>query len=116
MTAEQEALYRKFTESRQEPLRLSIALGSFFDEGLDVQARDMYGQYLRHRLQPAAAALIDADDTARLGRLAELGWFSARQMDTLIGLALGKKKTAALVWLLRWKGELYGFHDRDFSL
>ena len=116
MTTEQAALYRKFTESRQEPLRLSIALKSFFDEELDAQARDMYRQYLHRRLQPAAAALIDADDIVRLGQLAELGWFSARQVDGLIGLALGKKKTAALVWLLRWKGERYGFHDRDFSL
>ena len=116
MTAEQEARYRKFTASQQEPLRLSIALESFFNEELDAEARDTYRQYLHRRLQPAAAALIDADDTARLGQLAELGWFSAQQVDGLIGLAWEKKKAAALVWLLRWKGERYGFHDRDFSL
>ena len=71
---------------------------------------------MRRRIQPAAAALIDADNTARLGQLAELGWFNAQLVDGLIDLALKKQKVAALVWLLRWKGERYGFHDRDFSL
>ena len=116
MTEEQSARYQKFKESRQEPLRLSIALEYFFDEGLDTEAREAYQQYLHRRLRPASEALIDADDTVRLGELAEMGWFSQRQVDGLIELALRKKKTAALVWLLRWKGERYGFHDRDFSL
>ena len=116
MTAEQAALYQKFKESRQEPLRLSIALENFSEEGLDTEVREVYQQYLHRRFQPAAEALINACDTVRLGELAELGWFSQRQVDGLIELALRKKKTAALVWLLRWKGERYGFHDRDFSL
>lgn len=116
MTAEQAAGYQKFKESRQEPLRLSIALKSFFEEGLDTEVRGAYQQYLHRRLQPAAETLIDAGDTVRLRELAELDWFSERQVDGLIELALRKKKTAALVWLLRWKGEKYGFHDRDFSL
>lgn len=116
MTAEQTANYHKFTESRQEPLRLSIALEDFFEAGLDTETREAYRQYLHRRLQPASAALIDADDTVHLEGLAELGWFNAPLVDGLIDLALGKKKITALVWLLRWKGERYGFHDRDFSL
>ena len=97
MTAKQTALYQKFTTSRQEPLRPSIALESFFNEELDAEVRDTYSQYLHRRLQPAAAALIEADDTARLEQLAALGWFSARQVDELINLALKKKKIAALI-------------------
>ena len=108
--------YRKFTGSKQEPLRLSIALEGFFQDETDDEARIAYGQYLHRRLQPAAAALIDADDTARLSRLAALGWFTANQTDELIRLAREKRKTAALVWLLRWKGAQYGFPDKDFSL
>lgn len=108
--------YQKFTTSRQEPLRLSIALEGFFHADTAAEAREAYGQYLRRRLQPAAAALIEADDAARLARLAEQGWLTAKQTDDLIRLAREKKKTAALVWLLRWKGENYGFRDKDFSL
>ena len=42
MTTEQAALHQKFTESRQKPLRLSIALENFSDETLDTETRDMY--------------------------------------------------------------------------
>ncbi len=108
--------YQKFITSRQEPLRLSIALDGFFREDAAAEAREAYGQYLRRRLQPAAAALIEADDTVRLARLAEQGWFTAKQTDDFIRLAREKERTAALVWLLRWKGEHYGFRDKDFSL
>ncbi len=108
--------YQKFTTSKQEPLRLSIALEGFFQDETDDEARIAYGQYLHRRLQPAAAALIEADDTARLSQLAAQGWFTAKQTDELIRLAREKRKTAALVWLLRWKGAQYGFPDKDFSL
>lgn len=108
--------YQKFLTSRQEPLRLSIALEDFFLDGTAAEVREAYGHYLRRRLQPAAAALIKADDTERLARLAEAGWFTPRLTDALIRLAREEKKTAALVWLLRWKGEHYGFPDKDFSL
>lgn len=108
--------YQKFAASKQEALRLSIALEGFFQEETGEEARTAYGEYLRRRLQPAAAALIEADDAARLALFAAQGWFTAKQTDELIRLAREKRKTAALVWLLRWKGAQYGFPDRDFSL
>lgn len=108
--------YQKFTTSKQEPLRLSIALEGFFQDETDDEARTAYGQYLHRRLQPAATALIEADDTVRLACFAAQGWFTAKQTDELIRLAREKRKTAALVWLLRWKGAQYGFPDKDFSL
>ena len=96
--------YQKFTTSKQEPLRLAIALEGFFQEGTDSAAREAYVQYLHRRLLPAGAAL------------AAQGWFPAKQTEELIRMAREKRRTAALVWVLRWKGEQYGFHDRDFSL
>lgn len=108
--------YQKFITTQQEPVRLSIALEDFFRSGTDAGAREAYGQYLRRRLQPAAAALIAADDTVRLAQLAAQGWLTAGQTDRCIRLAAKEGKTAALVWLLRWKGETYGFQDRDLSL
>lgn len=106
--------YQKFITSKQEPLRLSIALADF--DRADGGARTAYLQYLHRRLQPAAAALVGADDTERLSKLAEQGWFTPKLTDELIRLAREKKKTAAFVWLLRWKGGQYGFRDRDLSL
>jgi hypothetical protein len=109
-----DARYEKFITSKQEPLRLKIALEGFFQPETADDTRAAYGAYLRRRLRPAAEALIDGDDTLRLAQLA--GWLTAQDTDALISLAREKKKTAALVWLLRWKGERYGFSDRDFSL
>lgn len=105
--------YQKFQQSRQEPLRLSIALEEFFQDE-DPVRRAAYEQYLRRRLQPAVQRLVESDDTLGLSRLAP--WFTAGQTDAFIALAREKRKTAALVWLLRWKGEHYGFPDKDFSL
>lgn len=108
--------YQTFITSKQEPLRLSIALEGFLREETDDQARSAYREYLRRRLQPAAVRLIEAEDTAGLSRLAAEGWFTEKLTDDLLRSAREMRKTAALVWLLRWKGEQYGFHDRDFSL
>ena len=107
-----DAWYQKFTVSKQESLRLSIALEQFGQA--DGEAREAYLQYLHRRLQPAAAALISAGDTVRLAQLAE--WFTEKQIDTMLVQARREKKTAVLVWLLRWKEAHYGFRDRDFSL
>lgn len=108
--------YQKFTVSKQEPLRLSIALEGFLREETGEEARAAYREYLRRRIQPAAAALIEADDAAGLACLAAEGWLTGKLTDDLLRTAREKRKTAALVWLLRWKGEQYGFHDRDLSL
>ncbi|MDE7246176.1 MAG: hypothetical protein K2O18_19690 [Oscillospiraceae bacterium] len=106
--------YQRFIGSRQESLRLTIALERFIQaEG---EEREAYIRYLHRRLQPAATALIAAGDTARLAELAKMGWFTEKQTDGMIAQAQKEKKNAALVWLLRWKGEQYGFRDRDFSL
>lgn len=105
--------YQKFQQSKQEPVRLSIALDEFFAD-TDLTRQAVYEQYLRRRLQPAVQQLIESDDTLRLSRLAP--WFTAKQTDAFIALARARRKTAVLVWLLRWKGEHYGFSDKDFSL
>ena len=110
---DQQQRYQKFQQSKQEPLRLSIALEAFFQDE-DPVRHAAYEQYLRRRLQPAVQQLIESDDTQKLGRLAP--WFTAKKTDSFIALARDKQKTAALVWLLRWKGAHYGFPDKDFSL
>ena len=112
-----ESLYRKFTETKQEPLRLAAALEGFFREPPPEEARRLaYGAYLKRRVRPAAAALIGAEDVEKLARLEALGWLDRHLVDELIRNARERRKPASLVWLLRLKREKYGFQDRDFSL
>lgn len=107
--------YDTFTASRQEAVRLRIALEALPRES-DPDRREVYGQYLRRRLRPAVAALVADNDTAGLDYLASLGWLDCAAADEGAALARRTGKSAALVWLLRWKGEHDGYHDRDFSL
>ncbi len=108
-------MYARFAASRQEAAKLALALEGFFHDP-DTARRERYGQYLRRRLQPAAAALIAAENTAGLARLAEQGWFDARLTDRLIRTAREQGRTEPLIWLLRFKGARFGYADRDFSL
>ena len=112
---ELESLYTAFTASQQEPVRLDLALRAFFDE-TDDGRRAVYERYLRRRLRPALAALVSADDTERLEKIAALGWLEEGAVESALALAQREGKTAALVFLLRWKGEHYGYRDWDFSL
>lgn len=108
--------YEKFVASRQEPLRLSIALEEFVREDIPSDHRDAYLVYLRRRIRPAVMNLCREDDTLRLAALHRWIPFPADAVQSAIDLAAVEKKTAALVWLLRCKQETCGFPDRDFSL
>lgn len=111
-----DTLYQRFLETKQEPLRLSAALTGFFLDGVEEPQRQAYGAYLKRRIRPAAAALVETEDTDRLARLADLGWLDRPALEACIQTARERKKFAALVWLLRLKQAQFGFPDRDFSL
>ena len=52
-------LYRKFGSTKQEPLRLAVALrGYFLEEGVEEEERAHYGAYLKKRIRPAVERLI----------------------------------------------------------
>lgn len=114
---EEEKLYRRFTGTTQEPIRLAAALRGFFlPQPVDPAHRDVYEAYLRRRIRPAVEVLIETDDIFALQQLELLGWFDAALVDYFLQLACSRRKSAALVWLLQLKEQKYGFHDRDFSL
>lgn len=110
-------LYRKFTGSKQEPVRLAAALRGFFlEDGVETEWREAFGAYLKRRIRPAAEALIEMDDVERLGRLEALGWLNAQLTDSFLQTAIRQRRTGMIVWLLQLKTRKYGYQDRDFQL
>ena len=47
--------------------------------------------------------------------LEQRGWVGAQEMDAFIRQAQSLGQEAAMLWLMRRKGERYGYHDRDFT-
>lgn len=115
---QQEALqlYQKFSQTRQEPVRLAVALRGFFLKETEQDQRDAYGTYLRGRIRPAVEALIEEEDVEKMQILEELGWLQNPHIEIFIRMAREKKKTASLVWLLQLKARRQAYEEKDFSL
>lgn len=115
---QQEALqlYQKFSQTRQEPVRLAVALRGFFLKETEQDQRDAYGTYLRGRIRPAVEVLIKEEDVEKMQTLEELGWFQTPHIEIFIRMARKKKKTASLVWLLQLKARRQAYEEKDFSL
>lgn len=113
---EAKSLYKKFTGTRQEPVRLAVALRGFFLPRAGEEEKEAYGKYLKGRIRPAVEALIEEDQAEKLEILESLGWLDGTNIDVFIRIARQRQKNAVLVWLLHLKKEKYGFKDRDFSL
>jgi len=109
-----EERYLKFTQSRQEPLRLAIALQDYFLPVCSPEARQAYEAYLRRRIRPAASELVRAEEIDKLEQIAP--WLSKELVEELLRMAAKEQRTAALVWLLRLKQEAYGFQAPEFPL
>lgn len=111
--------YRKFRETKQEKLRLEIALEEFLGaddwEG-EEQARAAYEVYLQKRIRPAMERLISRGDVDGIERLAGYGWITQSQLEGDIRRAMEQEQRAVLLCLLHIKNRLYGFEDRTFSL
>lgn len=106
----------RFHASRQEPVRLAIALEGFLQPGPDDEAKAVYEAYLQRRLRPAVAALVDREELSGLEALRDRGWLDARQLDDGIAHARAGQRTAALIWLLAAKDRDFGWPDRDLTL
>lgn len=115
--ADGNALYQRFASSRQEAVKLQLALqGYFMESGIQDHQRQAFEDYLKRRIRPAAQALIQSDDFLKLQKLEEQGWLNAGLVEDCLDTAIQRKKTEAFIWLLRLKAEKYGFPDRTFDL
>ena len=108
--------YDKFMTSKQEPLRLSLALSEFARTDIPDTWKDAYMVYLRRRIRPGMMSLVRGDDSLTLAALSQVIPLPAEAVEDAITLAAAEHSIAALVWLLRWKQGHGGFPDRDFSL
>ncbi len=114
---EGQKLYQKFTETKQEPVRLAVALRGFFlEQGVSEKQREAFGAYLKGRIRPAVEQLIKEEAVEKIQQLEELGWFGEQHLEGFIKIAREQKKSAALVWFLHLKQEKYQYKDKDFSL
>ena len=107
----------KFLSSRQENIRLAIALERFFDlcpeDGL-LYAR--YREYLKKRFRPAMEKLMKARETEKVKVLFGLDTVPLVQMDELLALAQKYGSTESVLWLLSKKEEQFGFGGKDMEL
>ena len=112
-----ELLYQRFLNTAQETVRLTAALEGFFLEAdIEESQRDAYAAYLKRRIRPAMERLIRENALDKMDVLEQRGWVGAQEMDAFIRQAQSLGQEAAMLWLMRRKGERYGYHDRDFTL
>lgn len=113
---EYDKLYQKFRTSKQEPVKLAIALQCYFSELVPDEQKQDYESYLQRRIRPAIQALIDEEAVGKIEFLEAKDWFGRRELEEFITTAREHQKTASLVWLLHLKNDKYGYEDADFSL
>lgn len=115
--AEEQEIYQIFHETRQEAQRLRAALKGFFQNtAIPEEHRKEYGRYLKRRIRPAVEQLIQEEAIEKIRELEQLGWFHEPELEGFIRTARKYEKPASLMYFLQRKDEVYGYHDRDFSL
>lgn len=114
--SEADILFQRFETTRQEAVRLRLALELFFRGDADPEQTRKLEGYLRRRIRSALELLLREDSLPGLERLASRDWLDAGLVEDGLNLAISLRKTEAYVWFLCLKAEKYGFHDRDFSL
>ena len=105
----------KFQESRQESLKLQIALERYFIIE-ETEWKQRYGLYLKQRIRPAMLELIKRGELDKIEVISELEWFSEKNLDEFFVEAVKLGQTEIQLYLLELKKEKYGFADREFSL
>ena len=118
MTEEPRRLYEKFKTTGQEKIKLACAVEGFFSysNSLTEQEKRAYSEYLKRRIRPVMEKLIQEEDTEKMEKIEEFGWYGRAELDTFIRFAGSCHKIESLVWLMEQKDRKYGYQDRDFTL
>lgn len=111
-----QALLEKFRKASRESVRLAAALRGCFVPGCgEAEAREAYLAYLRNRVRPTVAALMEENRVPELERFEKEVPFSQSLVDEFLAEAMEMDRPEIIVWLLQYKKERFGFPDRDFS-
>ena len=118
-TPEEEAarVWKKFSETRQEPVKMAMALwGYFLKEGISIQQRQEMAAYLKPRVRNAVEALIEEEEPEKIAVLEQAGWFGEKELDGFIRTARERQKLQALVYLMKEKDIRYGYREEMLEL
>ena len=118
-TPEEEAarVWKKFSETRQEPVKMAMALwGYFLKEGISIQQRQEMAAYLKPRVRNAVETLIEEDEPEKIAVLEQAGWFGEKELDDFIRTARERQKLQALVYLMKEKDTRYGYREEMLEL
>lgn len=98
--------------------KLEQALEVYFQNEPEKESEEFQNaqKYVKLRIRPVMEVLIEREDTEKMERLENSGWFSAGELEGFIRCAREKAKLRSLVWLLHLKDRKYGYQKKDFSI
>lgn len=115
--SEAEKLWKKFSETRQEPVRMGTALYGFFSAaGVKQEEMEAYGLYLKKHVRNAVETLIEEDDSEHILFMEEEGWFGKKELEGFIRTAIERQKSQSLISLMSLKDRKYGYEEEAFDI
>ena len=110
-------VYRKFVQTRQEPVKMATALwGYFLAVGISDKEKAEFSAYLKPRVRNAVEVLIEEDEPEKIEILEQQGWFGEKELEDFIKTARERQKIQALVYLMKLKDEKYGYREEEWKL
>ena len=115
--AEAARVWKKFYETKQEPVKMATALWGFFlKDGVEPEQRIAYAEYLKPRIRNAVETLIEEDEPDKIEVLEQAGWFGQKEVEDFIRTARERQKLQALVYLMKLKDTRYGYQEEEWEL
>ena len=115
--AEAARVYKKFSETRQEPVKMATALWGFFlKDGITPSQKQEFSAYLKPRVRNAVETLIEEDEPEKIEVLEQAGWFDRKEVEDFIRTARERQKLQALVYLMKLKDTRYGYQEEEWEL
>ncbi|MBC8571919.1 hypothetical protein [Jingyaoa shaoxingensis] len=115
--AEAARVWKKFSETKQEPVKMATALWGFFlKDGGDPESKRAYAEYLKPRIRNAVETLIEEDEPDKIEVLEQAGWFGQKEVEDFIRTARERQKLQALVYLMKLKDTRYGYQEEEWEL
>lgn len=115
--AEAARVYKKFSETRQEPVKMATALWGFFlKDGITPSQKQEFSVYLKPRVRNAVETLIEEDEPEKIEVLEQMEWFGQKELEDFIKIARERQKIQALVYLMKRKDSKYGYQEEEFEL